>query len=121
MGLTCDCDYEIEGGDICWTWPNDYSELKTKRSRKCCSCREKIDVGSTVAAFMRWKVPEYDIEINIYGDDIENGPPRATYYHCERCADLMFSLLDLGFCIDINLDMRGLVREYAELYGTNTR
>ena len=103
-----------------WVWPSDFTTLKTKRSRACRSCGGRIESGEDVAAFHRYKVPEYDIEIAIYGEDNSGGPPRATHYHCERCAGLMFSLLDLGFeCIDINDDMRGLVREYAETYGSN--
>ncbi len=118
MSLTCACDYDPEPGDICWVAPRDYSVLATKRARKCCSCGDKITPGETVAAFHRYKVPEYQIEIDIYGDDGFEGPPRATWYHCERCADLFFSLIDLGFCIHIKDEMRALVREYAATYGS---
>lgn len=116
MSLSCDCDYDgYEPGSVCWILPNDYSTLTTKRSRKCCSCGARIEVGATVAAYDRYKVPEFDVEVAIYGDD--DGPPRATWYHCEECADLCFSLLDLGFCIYIGDDMHGLVKEYAAVYG----
>lgn len=118
MTLSCSCDYEPDAGSVCWLWANDYSELKTKRSRKCCSCGKRIKVGELVAAYERYKVPEYEIELQIYGEDDWNGPPRATKYHCEECADLCFSLLELGFeCISIFDNMRGLVAEYANEYG----
>jgi len=118
MSLSCSCYHELEPGDIRWDWPSDYSTLQTKRTRKCVSCDDKIGIGDVVAQFLRYKVPEYQIEINIYGEDTEHGPPRATHYHCERCADLMFSLLELGFdCISIYDDMRRLVKDYSELYG----
>lgn len=118
MSLSCSCEYYPEAGSVMWEWPTDYTPLNTKRSRNCCSCGDKIATGSLVAAFHRYKVPEYQIEINLYGEDGDQGPHRATQYHCERCADLMFSLLDLGFeCISIYDDMRGLGKEYANIYG----
>lgn len=98
-------------------WPRDYSTLDTKRRRQCCSCGEWINVGSTVVAFPRFKVPEHDIELAIYGETDENGPKRATEYLCERCGDLFFSLEELGFCVSYAQDMRELVKEYAEVYG----
>jgi len=42
----------------------------------------------------------------------------ADVYLCETCADLFFSLQDLGFsCVLPDEDMRELVKEYAETYG----
>ena len=75
-----------------------------------------IDVGATVASFPRYKVPDTDVEEKIYGEDGE--VPRAPHYLCEMCADLYFSLMDLGFeCIGPWEDMREMVQEYAALYG----
>lgn len=121
MSLTCDCDYDPEPGMVCWSWSNDYSVLETKTSRTCCSCGTKLVPGDLVAAYPRFKIPEYDIEINIYGEWGDDGPSRATWYHCEECADLALSLRELGFCFDISDNMRGLTREYAEMYGTKER
>lgn len=117
MGLSCDCDYEPEPGDVLW-WPaGDFSTLGSPRAKKCCSCGCKIVPGSTVAAFPRWKVPESEVECRIYGeDDPERGPKRATWYMCETCAGLYFSLSDLGYCVHIRDDMRELVKEYAALH-----
>ena len=36
---------------------------------------------------------------------------------CETCSDLYFSLLELGFCINLGDDMSELVKDYAEYYG----
>lgn len=44
--------------------------------------------------------------------------PLAKQYMCERCADLFFSLQDLGFdCVSPYEDQRELVQEYASTYG----
>lgn len=66
-------------------------------------------------AFYRYKIPDHKIEISIYGEDGE--VPMASWYMCERCGDLFFSLNELGYCIDIREDMRDLVREYAAMHG----
>lgn len=69
-------------------------------------------VGSIVAKFKRERIPARDIEERIWGyEDV----PRAPWYHCERCADLYFSLEELGFCAAPYDNMLELVKEYAEL------
>lgn len=115
MSLSCSYnDYEAEPGMKCWYYPEDYSKLETLRRKRCCSCGELIDKRSIVAKFVRYKVPENDIEINIYGEDGE--VPLADHYMCERCADLYFSLEELGFYIQLGNDMRDLVKEYGEMH-----
>lgn len=110
MSLSCYC-----GDDYEWWYnpPNDYSYLDTKRSRKCCSCGERIAVGELQATFECWKFAEHEVERRIYGDD---GMPLAAKHMCERCADLYYSLEALGYCITLGDDMRDLVAEYAELH-----
>lgn len=111
MGLSCNCEQYLEAGQTYWYTPEDYTTLKTKTRKRCSSCIESIDVGSVAAEFQRVKVPGTDIELRISGEDGEI--PRASSYLCERCADLFFSLNELGFCIDINEDMRELVKKLA--------
>lgn len=116
MPLTCSCDYD--GDEPAWYVysPSDYSEMPIfKRRRRCSSCDELIDGGAIVAKFNRSRCPRSDIEEAIYGD----GPtiPLATQYICETCADLYFSLYELGFeCVTPDENMRELVREYAETF-----
>lgn len=113
MGLSCSCDSEPEPGDIVWCSPDDYETLNTSRRQRCRSCGELIDVGATVIRIGRYKCPETDIECRIYGDDGEI--PIADHFLCEECADLFFSLSELGFCFHYSDNMRELVREYAEM------
>lgn len=114
MSLSCYCDFDdYEPGMTIWTEIEDYTTLKTKRAKYCQSCKERIEVGSICAEACRFKVPEHAIEIDIYGEDGEI--PRASKYLCERCADLFFSLKELGFCEQPWEDQRELVREYAEM------
>jgi len=116
MPLTCYCDWEPEAGQWYSYYPNDYSILDTKRRRRCNSCNNLINVGATCAEFIRFKIPEYDIEINIYGEDGEI--PLSSHYFCETCADLFFSLYELGFeCITSTENMHEMVKEYAQNYG----
>ena len=97
-----------------WYDAKDYTTLATKRARKCCSCGEKIDVGATCAEIPRFKVPESDVEVRIYGEDGE--VPMASAYMCEICAGLAFSLDELGYCGQPWEDQRELVKEYAEIH-----
>jgi len=117
MSLSCDCDYDLSLDDVewLWHWPNDYSVLRTKRGRRCCSCGAMIKPGDTVMEYIRRRAQRSDIEWRIY-DEYE-GVPLASWFHCETCADLASSLADLGFCISIEDDMRALVKEYAATYG----
>lgn len=110
MGLTCYC-----GGEYEWFYegPNDYETLQTKRSRKCCSCGGKIEIGDVVTSFCCYREPRSDYEENRFGDQV----PLADKFMCEPCSDLYFSLTELGFCITLGDEMRELAREYAEVYG----
>jgi hypothetical protein len=115
MGLTCTCDGDYyEPGAKVWYAPRDYKPLETKRSRKCCSCGDRIAVGATSCEVPRVKVPGTDIECRIYGEEGE--VPRASAYLCERCADLYFSLEELGYCVPPYEDQRELVRDYADMH-----
>lgn len=119
MGLNCSCsdgDGVITPGAIVWYEPDCHSVLDGTRASRCVSCGDRIPLGAIVAKFERFKVPQTEIEIKIYG---ESGlVPRAPWYHCERCADLYFSLEELGFCLNPLDDQRELVKEYAEVYGS---
>jgi hypothetical protein len=66
--------------------------------------------------FPRFKVPDSDIEVRIYGEDGEI--PLASSYLCERCADLYLSLDDLGYCGQPWENQLELVSEYAELHAS---
>lgn len=114
MGLSCSCDYDPEPGDTLYYGPKDYTTLATKRSRKCKSCGERIPVGAVCAEVPRAKIPESNVEVRIYGEDGEI--PLAPCYLCERCADLCFSLEELGYCPSPWEDQRELVADYADMH-----
>ena len=110
MSLSCSCDY---GDDPAWYYrpPKDYSILEASKRKRCGSCKELIDIGSTVALFRCSRPVRTEIEERIYGDAgyIEI----ADKFLCEECADLYFNLYELGFtCIAPDEDMRDLVKLY---------
>ena len=117
MPLTCSCDLD---DDCSWYFnhPNDYILMPPRlRRARCRSCHTLINYGETVAEFTRSRVPRSDYEAYRFGEGPE-AIPLATWYLCEGCADLYFSLYELGYeCIAPNENMRELVREYAELRG----
>ena len=114
MSLICECEVNLEPGDKYFISPDDYSVLDTSIRKRCCSCGDLINIGSTVAKFPRIKIPASEIECRIWGEGGEI--PLAPYYLCERDADLYFSLDDLGFCVSIFDDMRDLAKEYNDTY-----
>jgi len=108
MSLSCDCgmgDY-----DYYYIPPSDYSTLSTRRRQRCCSCGSLISVGATVAEYGRYRSPYNDIEERIYGDEV----PLASKYHCEECADVFFSLQELGFCLTLGDSVKDLLEQYQE-------
>lgn len=118
MTLSCYCG----DGDYDWYYsaPEDrdgpaYAPLDTKRSRRCCSCKQRIAVGDLAVRFERFRYAEYpSVEANIYGEGGE--VPMPDWFMCERCGDLYYSLTELGFCINLGADsMPALVEEYADM------
>lgn len=111
MTLSCECgDWD---GEEWWWGADDYSTLDTKRRRRCISCKDMIAVGAVVAKFNRGRAQLSDVEESIYGRDEE--VPLAPWFMCERCADLYFSLTELGYCVQLDEDMRRTVKEYAQM------
>ena len=114
MSLSCSCDEYDD--PVYWYEPqNDYSVLRTKRSRKCKSCGARIAVGDLTAQFTRWRETSSDIEIKILGEG-EN-VYLADWYFCEACADQYFNLTELGFCIGPDENVQELLAEYVEMTG----
>ena len=111
MSLSCECDYDYDGDGWFFYKPSDYSTLKTKRARRCCSCGEPIAVGNTVVKFDRARRPRNDIEERIYGEcsDIV----LASWFMCEGCGDHYFNLAELGYCITLPANTPAMVKEYA--------
>lgn len=112
MSLSCSCG---DDGEYSWWFfaPTDYTTLTTRRRRRCCSCKALIDKGSVCAKFERRREAQHDIEISIYGEGPEI--PMADWWMCERCADLYFSLDELGYCVNPEESMLELVKEYSEM------
>lgn len=111
MSLSCACD-EYDGDGWYYIGPSDYATMPVlDRRKKCCSCRRPIGGGDTVAWFDRYRAPLTEIEERICGNDVELAP----MVMCECCADLYFSLVGLGYCINLGDNMRELARDYADL------
>lgn len=111
MPLSCSCP-TVDDAEWWWYSPEDYSTFKASRRKRCKSCGTLINQGAVCTEFRRSRQSTY-MEEKIFGfsDDIE----LASWFHCEKCADLYFSLSELGFCVSPEDDMRELVKEYAEM------
>ena len=120
MGLTCSCDSDWypEPGDWYLNGSfSDYKPLPFKIRKRCCSCKNLINVGDLSIEHKRVRVPKHDVEINIYGDDGEI--PIASDWMCETCGDLFLSLTELGYCVNPRDDMHELIKDYAADHATS--
>lgn len=114
--LTCACP---DGFDAEWyyTPPEDYETVPhriSNRRFRCASCRSLIEHGSTVIRFERSRPARFPIEERIYGED-DDAVPMPALFWCERCADLYWSLTELGFCVGPEDNALKLAKEYAEM------
>ena len=110
MTLSCGCDYD---GDAAWYFEEvGFSTLKTKRGRRCRSCKTLLKLGAECLRLARWRGPRTDVEDRIHGDEV----PLAAWYLCERCGDIYASLTELGFCADLTESMDAQLAEYHRDY-----
>lgn len=118
MPLTCYCSDDLGSEPVYWT-PAGYSIMPWKPRRRRCSCGAQIQPGAMVAKFDRSRAARTDIEERICGDGYD-AIPLAAKYLCERCADLYFSLTELGFeCVGPDESMLDLVKEYSAIAREN--
>lgn len=106
---------ELEG----WYYraPKEYTVLSGVRRKRCCSCKTLIDIGSVAIEFERFQQFGYEnIKAKIFGEDYEE--QLASWFMCEGCGDLFFSLEELGFCIYLDAEsMPQLLKQYQEMRG----
>lgn len=116
MPLSCGCDVDFEPGQrFAECCIEDFETLQTSKRKRCLSCKELINLGSFVVKFNISKVPEHEIEINIYGED--GLMPLADRYLCEKCGEIYLNLISLGFeCVWPGEDMLELLAEYQRTY-----
>lgn len=115
MPLACDCYYD--DCDQFWWAPDDYSVMSQRRARvRCKSCNSLIDHGTIVAEFAVTRYARCEYEFNRFGEGDPEAIDMASVYLCEECADIWFSLQELGFsCVTPYENQRELANEYALL------
>ena len=110
MTLSCGCDYD---GDAAWYFEEvGFSTLKTKRGRRCRSCKTLLKLGAECLRLARWRGPRTDVEDRIHGDEV----PLAPWYLCLPCADLMDALSAVNVCVDWTRPLADEVAEFNENY-----
>ena len=114
--LSCSCpDWEFDDEWEGWLYygPSDFSVFDKKRRKRCCSCKELIDIDSLCLEFGRTRYPRTEIEDRIYGEG--NEIEIASYFMCDKCGEQYLNLEALGYCIDITDNMFDLLEEYQEM------
>lgn len=120
MSLSCDCEFDYSIVDWWYEGPTDYSLAPVLgRRKRCCSCGQLIHPRDIRVEFRRFRNPT-EWEDWFLGWSAEGGEATlASWFMCEECGDLYFSLDELGFCVSLGDNMRELTREYAEVYHGN--
>ena len=115
MSLFCDAGgYDTDGTDWWWYQPDAEAPLATKRSRKCCSCGQKVGVGETARKIRRYRpATEWEEMRGIACDEV----PLSDWYLCETCGDLADSISELGFCYNLGggESLKQQIAEYREM------
>jgi hypothetical protein len=115
MPLGCSCDFDLEPGQLTCYPDDDFSRLNASKRKRCQSCKKLINIGDYVVRFNIAKIPEHEVECNIYGEDGE--VPKADRYLCEQCGEIYFNLQSIGFeCIWVGEDMMELLKDYHSDY-----
>lgn len=91
MSIDCACNVD-DYDDAEWYWTSDKKKkpLVTKRGRRCCSCNSVIKPQEQTIELDRFKYDEYGNEVWL-----------ASYWHCEKCADLQLFIDGMGWCFSI--------------------
>lgn len=108
--LSCSCSEPdlSEPGNWAFYYPEDFSILASKRSKRCASCRKLVKPGTECLKFERIRGPNTDIEERISGYEI----PMAPLYQCQECGEIFLNLNAAGYCLLPTDDMRESMREY---------
>ena len=117
MSLSCTCyvDEDSEPGSWYYYPPDDFIKFSEKRRKRCCSCKELINLGSDCLEFARCRSPYTEIEEKISGDEIVI----SSWFMCDKCSEQYLNLTDIGYCVDLEDNMLELLKEYQELTGFN--
>lgn len=116
MSLSCSCGYDDYDADWYFSLVDDFSILKSRRSKRCCSCKELIKPGAVVVEFWRYRYPRTEVEVKILGEDAEI--PLASWFMCEACGEIFLNINALGYCVDIGEDnMHNILEEYKHESG----
>ena len=113
--LSCSCpEYEPdEPGEWWYFYPDDLTKFEGKRRKRCKSCHALIDLGSDCLEFKRERNPWTELEEDICGQEI----PIASYFFCERCAEIYLNLTAVGYCFGPTENMEHALEEYWDLTG----
>jgi hypothetical protein len=115
MTLSCDYECDYEPGMLMWHIPNQWTTHNKRLKQKCCSCDALVPRETKCLEFRRYKVPEHDVEIRIWGEDGDGGPARASAFMCFECGWRYLALERHGYAINIYDDMRTLMIEHDDL------
>ena len=113
--LSCSCDFDPSDYGSYYYCPTDFSKLSTSRRKRCCSCRESINISAIVVKFDTYRQPRSVIEERCKGEEVQ----LASRYMCEKCGEIFLNLTALGYCVSLGESMSDALLDYHEMTGFN--
>lgn len=109
MPLSCGIGSDYSDCDCAWfgDLPTDYSIYPPTRTRgmRCFSCKDTMIRAGDICGEVNRRSP------------CEDEIPWASYFYCEKCTDICFNLLALGFDdLDITDNMQEAFSDYLAIY-----
>ena len=112
MPISCSCPDIDYDGDGWWYYsPTDYASFPMKNRKRCCSCKSHIANGDLSTEFPRYRRPVTDIDESISGEEVA----LASWWMCETCSDLFFSITEMGYCVMIGGNMKDEAQEASAI------
>ena len=106
MTVSC-CAVEPEDWAYRWYTPSDMSV--PAEAEHCHSCRSRIAPRQEAWQFLRDRVDE-DGELE----------PISPWWLCEPCGDLVLSLAEAGYCLDMSMYVGSVPEQWREYQETET-
>lgn len=132
MSLSCSCDYDYDCVPGDWNYiinDHDFVRLSTLKRKRCCSCKDLINIGSLCLIHQRSRYPYDQLESRKkLSQDLEDALcqdpliPIANHYQCERCGEIFLNLVAAGYqCLSPSEDMEESLKEYHKLSGFKSK
>lgn len=102
--LSCYCD--IDSAEWYYTPARDFEPFPIGRRKRCCSCKELINILEPCVELFR-----------IGYDEDGNEKELSSWFICEECGEIFFNLEAAGYCYYAGDSLQENLRDYWDITG----